>query len=97
MKLTKKNVVANAGWILACRIIQSLIALVIGMLSARYLGPSNYGLLNYASSIVSFVVPLAQLGLRNILVEEIVSHPEREGQTLGTSIVLSVISSSYPR
>lgn len=95
MKLTKKNVVANAGWILACRIIQSLIALVIGMLSARYLGPSNYGLLNYASSIVSFVVPLAQLGLRNILVEEIVSHPEREGQTLGTSIVLSVISSFF--
>ena len=95
MKSTKKNVIANAGWILACRIAQSLIALVIGMLSARYLGPANYGLLNYASSIVAFVVPLAQLGLRNILVEEIVSNPEREGTTLGTSIVLSLISSFF--
>lgn len=72
---------------------QSIIALIIGMLSARYLGPSNYGLLNYANSIVAFVVPLAQLGLRNVLVEEIIAHPEREGKTLGTSIVMSVASS----
>lgn len=87
------KVVKNASWIIVCRIAQSLIALIIGMLSARYLGPSNYGLLNYANSVVAFVVPLAQLGLRNVLVEEIVSHPDREGKTLGTSIVMSVASS----
>lgn len=87
------KVVKNASWIIVCRIMQSIIALIIGMLSARYLGPSNYGLLNYANSIVAFVVPLAQLGLRNVLVEEIIAHPEREGKTLGTSIVMSVASS----
>lgn len=65
------------------------------MLSARYLVPSNYGLLNYASSIIAFVVPLAQLGLRNIMVEEIVSNPEREGKTLGTSLVMSVTASLF--
>ena len=90
-----KKVVKNASWIIVCRIVQSLIALVISMISARYLGPSNYGLLNYASSVAAFVVPLAQLGFRNVLVEEIVSHPEREGQTLGTSLVMSVISSLF--
>lgn len=87
------KVFKNVSWIIVCRIAQSLIALVISMLSARYLGPSNFGLLNYASSVVAFVVPLAQLGLRNVLVEEIISHPEREGKTLGTSIVMSVLSS----
>ena len=90
---TYNKVVKNTSWIIVCRIAQSLISLLIGMLTARYLGPSNYGLLNYASSVVAFVVPLAQLGLRNILVEEIVSHPEREGKTLGTSLVLGVVSS----
>lgn len=89
------KVFKNASWIIVCRIVQSLIALVIGMFSARYLGPSNYGLLSYASSVVAFVVPLAQLGLRNVLVEEIVSHPEREGKTLGTSLVMSVLSSLF--
>lgn len=95
MSILNNKIVKNASWIIVCRIMQSLIALVIGMISARYLGPANYGLLNYASSVVAFVVPLAQLGLRNVLVEEIVSHPEREGKTLGTSIGMSVISSLF--
>ncbi|MBQ4048880.1 MAG: flippase [Clostridia bacterium] len=90
---TSNRVLKNASWIIVCRIAQSLVALVIGMITARYLGPSNYGLLNYASSVVAFAVPLAQLGLRNVLVEEIISHPEREGKTLGTSLVMSVVSS----
>ncbi|MBQ7818385.1 MAG: flippase [Bacteroidales bacterium] len=91
--MLKNKAVKNASWIIVCRIAQSVIGLIIGMITARYLGPSNYGLLNYANSVVTFVVPLAQLGLRNILVEEIVSHPEKEGKILGTSLVMGVVSS----
>lgn len=87
------KVVKNISWIIACRIVQSLVAVVVGMISARYLGPSNYGLLNYASSVVAFVFPVAQLGLRNVLVEEIVSNPERVGKALGTSLLISIASS----
>lgn len=93
MGMSNKKVLKNATWIIACKIIQSLIALVIGTISARYLGPSNYGLISYASSLVAFVVPLAQLGLRNILVEQIISHPDREGQTMGTALVMSTCAS----
>lgn len=93
MSMLKNKAVKNASWIIVCRIAQSVIGLIIGMITARYLGPSNYGLLNYANSVVTFVVPLAQLGLRNILVEEIVSHPEKEGKILGTSLVMGVVSS----
>lgn len=93
MNIFKSKVVKNASWIIVCRVVQSIVALIIGMITARYLGPSNYGLLNYANSVVAFVVPLAQLGLRNVLVEEIVSKPEREGKTLGTALVMSVASS----
>ncbi len=89
MRIQSSQIVKNASWIIVCRVFQSLISFVIGMISARYLGPSNYGLINYASSIIAFVVPLAQLGLRNVLVEEIISHPEREGKTLGTSLIMS--------
>ena len=88
-----KKVVKNASWLILCRVVQSIVALLIGMLTARYLGPSNYGILNYASSVVAFAVPLAELGMRNILVQEIVSHPEREGKTIGTSLVMCVLSS----
>ncbi len=90
-----QNIIKNASWIIVCRIVQSFVALVIGMISARYLGPSNYGLISYASSVIAFAVPIARLGLRDTLVEEIVTSPEREGETLGTALVMSVIGSLF--
>ena len=83
------KVVNNAKWIIICRIAQSLLQLVIGMLSARYLGPENYGLINYAGSVVAFVVPFTQLGLNATLVRELIDSPEREGEIMGTSLCLS--------
>lgn len=91
--MSKKSALKNASWIIACRIIQSLISLVIGMILARYLGPSNYGVITYVSSVVAFTLPIMQLGLNQTLVKEFVQSPEREGKILGTSLVINVLSS----
>lgn len=88
----KNKTVQNAKWIIGCKIVQSLLQLVVGMLSARYLGPSNYGLISYAASVVAFMVPVMQLGLRSTLVQEYVATPEREGEIMGTGLVLNLIS-----
>lgn len=90
--MIKNRTVQNAKWIIGCKILQSVLQLVVSMLSARYLGPSNYGLINYAASLVAFMVPVMQLGLRATLVQECVATPEREGRIMGTSLVLSLIS-----
>ncbi len=87
------RVVNNAVWIIACKICQSVLALIINMLTARYLGPSNYGLITYASSLVAFVLPVMQLGFSNILVQEIINKTDQEGTILGTSMLLSLGSS----
>lgn len=89
----KNKIFQNAKWIIGCKIVQSLIQLVVGMLSARYLGPSNYGLINYASAVVAFFIPVMQLGLQSTLVQEYVDRPGREGETLGTSLVMNLVSS----
>jgi len=88
-----KQVFHNAKWIIICKIIQSITQLIIGMLCARYLGPSNYGLINYAASIIAFATPVMRLGLNSTLVHEYVKNPAKEGQIAGTSIVLNMISS----
>lgn len=93
--MKEKQVFRNAKWIIGCKIAQSLLQFVVGMLSARYLGPANYGLINYAASIVAFVMPLMKLGLDAILVYELVNSPEKEGQIMGTSLALNVISSIF--
>lgn len=82
----------NAAWIIACRIVQSILGLAVTMISARYLGPSNYGLINYAASIMNFILPVMQLGLNSTLVQELVTDPESEGVTLGTALIMSMLS-----
>lgn len=87
------KVFENAKWIIVCKIAQSLIQMLIGMISARYLGPSNYGLVNYAASVVAFAVPIMQLGLSNTLVQEFIGNPDREGEILGTGLAMNILSS----
>ena len=90
--MKEKQVLKNAKWIIVCKIAQSILQFIVGMLCARYLGPSNYGLINYAASIVAFAMPLMKLGLDAILVFELVNFPEKEGEIMGTSLSLNILS-----
>ena len=88
-----RKVIKNASWIIGVQIAKSVLALVISIFTARYLGPANYGLINYAASIVSFVAPIMYLGFNNTLVQESVNNPEKEGETVGTATLMSFFSS----
>ncbi|OUN70159.1 hypothetical protein B5G11_07435 [Drancourtella sp. An57] len=88
-----KHVLKNGAWIIICKCVQMILSLLVTMLTARYLGPGNYGILNYAISITSFVSPIALLGINSVMVQEIISHKDEEGKIVGTSLLMSVISS----
>ena len=90
-----KRVIKNAYWIIVCKVIQSIVTLIIGMLTARYLGPANYGILNYAVSIVAFMLPIMQLGLNQTLVKELIDNPENENEIIGTSILINIFMSLF--
>lgn len=91
--MKKSDVLNNAKWIVGCKVMQSILQLIIGMLTARYLGPSNYGLISYAASLVAFAVPIMQLGFRSTLVQEYVNYSEEEGKILGTSLIMNILAS----
>lgn len=91
MKLSKVS--RNIAWILVCRIAQAFLALIINALTARYFGPTNYGVISYAASLVAFVTPLMRMGTSDIIVNELIRRPRQEGEVLGTSIVMTMGSS----
>ena len=93
--MRKNKVVQNASWIIGARVLQALLSFVIGMLTARFLGPSNYGLINYAASVVAFFTPIMELGITNIIVHQLIEHNDREGDTLGTALALNLISAVF--
>lgn len=92
--MDRKNL-SNAGWIIGCKLAKAFLTLLITMLTARYLGPANYGLINYAASLVLFVTPIMQLGFNSTLVYEIVNNEKNEGKILGTAIVFNCIAAVF--
>ena len=65
------------------------------MITARYLGPSNFGVISYVASVVAFALPIMQMGLNQTLVKEFINHEDREGTVLGTALVTNILSSVF--
>ena len=91
--MLSSKVTRNASWIIAGRIYHMLLAFFVGLLTARYLGPGNFGLINYAATYTSFFASLCTLGINAVIVKNFVDHPEEEGETIGSAIVLRTLSS----
>lgn len=83
----------NAVWIIGGKVVQMLLSVVVGILTARYLGPGNQGLLQYGTAWVTFFTALSNLGINSVIVKEFVDYPNEQGKTLGTALVLQFVSS----
>lgn len=95
MNYSKGKIIGNTSWMMFNKIYSMLISLIVGALSARYLGPSNYGLLNYGTSIIAFFSTISGLGFASTLVIELVQREEERGKILGTALVFRFITSVF--
>ena len=75
---------ANTSWLMGERVLRMVVSLFVGIYVARYLGPEGFGLLSYTLSFVWLFSSLASFGLDDILVRELVQHPEQRNNLLGT-------------
>jgi len=84
------RILTNVSWLFADRILRMGVGLLIGVWIARYLGPEQFGVLNYAIAFVGLFLPLAMLGLDNVAVRDLVQEPARSHETLGTAFILKL-------
>lgn len=92
-KLFNNKFIGNTSWLIFGRVAQMFISFVISMITARYLGPSNYGIINYVNSYISFFTAICNLGLNSVILKELVDRPDSQGETMGTVIGMRIISS----
>lgn len=90
--LESKNI-KNSGWIIGEQVFRMLIQLVVGIITARYLGPSNYGSLNYTASFVTFFTSIATLGMDGVIIKKLIEQPDEEGSYIGSCMGLRLIAS----
>ena len=89
----QKKEVQNAGWLIGGRVAQMVLSLFVGVLSARYLGPSNYGLISYGNALMGLFMSVCTLGINSVIVKEFLDHPQTQGEALGSAILLRILSS----
>lgn len=92
-KLKGNKFFSNIIWDMGGKIFQMLLTLIVGMLTARYLGPSNYGIIGETASYVSFFSVICQLGFTSTMVKELMDGKDKEGEILGTTIFFRICTS----
>lgn len=90
---TDTKFTSNAFWIMLGRVFQIVLTFITTMLVTRYLGPTEYGQITLAFSYVAIFMPIANLGLNDIIVKQLIDNREKNDEIIGTTIVIRTISS----
>lgn len=79
------------SWLLFDKLFRMGGGLLVGILVAKYLGPSDFGLFNYSFSFVWLFSHIVTLGTDEIILKDLISLPQFKNKILGTGLALKVI------
>ncbi len=88
-----RKALGNTGWLMADRVVRLGFGLFVGVWVARYLGPAQFGRLNFAMSYVGLFTTISTLGLDNIVVRNIVREISHAPEIIGTTFALRLAGS----
>ncbi|WP_455949416.1 flippase [Odoribacter laneus] len=90
----KKKAISNVIWATIGKVARILTEFIVGIFVARYLGPEQFGLMNYVISYVIIFNIIAEFGLSNIEIRELAKCPEERDVLLGSSFTARIILST---
>lgn len=82
----------NTLWLFVSKILGLFSSVFVGAWVARYLGPETFGLFAYSNSLVALFLPIAMMGLNDIIVKELViaNNKAEVSKILGTAFVIKL-------
>lgn len=83
----------NTGWLFIDRFYRLGLGLLVGVWMARYLGPEQYGDINFAMAFVGIIAIITTLGLDTIAIRELVNG-KKEAEVIGTTFFARLIISA---
>jgi O-antigen/teichoic acid export membrane protein len=78
----------NTSWILIEKMSRIISGVLVGVLVARYLGPSQFGIISYSLNVVAIFTVISILGMDSIIVRELVVRSEEKDILLGTAFLM---------
>ncbi|MFA5370490.1 MAG: flippase [Sideroxydans sp.] len=86
----RARLLANLNWLFVDRVLRLVGGLLVGVWIARYLGPEQFGILNYALAFVALFGAVAKLGIDQVVIRDLTNTPEKQGAILGTIFALKL-------
>ena len=83
----------NSSWMLCEYALRIISVFFVTIFVARYLGPEQFGVLNYCLAVVAIFMVTGRLGMESILVRDITKYPEQQQTYMGTAFVLMMAAS----
>jgi Membrane protein involved in the export of O-antigen and teichoic acid len=83
---------SNTGWLFTDKVVRIGIGVVLGIWLARTLGPTRFGIWSYATAFTYLFSAFATLGLDSIVIRELVRHPTRHREILGSACGLRLVA-----
>lgn len=80
----------NIAWLFGDKILRMAGSILLAIWLARYLGAEQFGIYNYVIAFVALFTPIASLGLNEIVVRDLVRHPNAAPVILGTTATLLI-------
>ena len=78
----------NSSWLLLDNIVRLGGGFVLTVWLARYLGPEQFGVFNYAIAFVALFTYFGTLGLNEIIVRNLIRNPSRRDEVIATAFIL---------
>lgn len=88
---TQGKIIRNVFWATTGKVVTLLSTLFVGILVARYLGPEQYGLMNYIISIVALFGVFSTFGTTEIIIRELSKKDLSKEEIIGTSFLLRIV------
>ncbi len=87
-----KRYFKNTAWMFLGQGFQLGVGFFITVAVARFLGPSDFGVLNFHLAVVMILGVLANLGMTNVLTRELVERVGEKEKLIGTSVLLTLMA-----
>lgn len=87
------KILDNIGWLFFDKILRMGVGLIVGVWVARYLGPEQYGMINYAMAFVFLFSAISVVGMNMILVKELSIKKYSRDVLIGSAICVQLLGS----
>lgn len=89
---TLRRLLGNGVWRVGDNVFRMGFGLLVSVYVARYLHPTGFGLISFASAMATLVTAIAQFGMQTVVVRDLVRRPQERAVILGSALVLRLVT-----